>query len=339
MAWWRKCMDNKTGRFPLQVIDCFFLLRIALLAPVWTILLVGWITGSAGLRPFLWFSHTGKTNPGQFYVWAALGGFSLIVASIYVVNQIVDIESDRINHKLFLLPHNYISIRTAWILAVTCALGGMACSLFFDAVMTCLFAMALILGALYNLPPFTLKNRAWGGVFANILGHGVLTFLVGWYCANFQNGNGWGALRAGLIPSLSPGMANAAVFLATTIPDAAGDAMTGKLTFCVKFGKKRTSLAAALFCGASFFLSPFMGHNFWVMGAPALLSLVLFIALAATEKLEAAFYAFKWPVFLLTVFVIVFVWQYGLLVLATFFGSRIYYNWRFGIEYPTFKTK
>ena len=121
-------MDNKTGRFPLQVIDCFFLLRIALLAPVWTILLVGWITGSAGLRPFLWFSHTGKTNPGQFYVWAALGGFSLIVASIYVVNQIVDIESDRINHKLFLLPHNYISIRTAWILAVTCALGGHSAS-------------------------------------------------------------------------------------------------------------------------------------------------------------------------------------------------------------------
>lgn len=331
-------MNKKIKRILIKAIDCFFLLRIALLAPVWTILLVGWITGNRASRPFLFF-HSACLGSGQFYLWTALGGFSLIVASIYVVNQIVDIESDRINHKLFLLPHKYISIRMAWFLAVTCALGGMACTLFFDAIMTGLFAIGLLLGTLYNLPPCRLKNHAWGGVIANILGHGVLTFLIGWYCANFQNGNGFEILKTGLIPSLSPGMANAAVYLATTIPDAAGDALTGKRTFCVKFGKEKTARAAAFFCAASFLLSPLMGHNFWVMGTPALLSLALFIVLAASAKLEAAFYAFKWPVFLLTVFVMLFVPRYGLLILLTFMGSRIYYRWRFGIEYPTFKTK
>ena len=67
--------------------------------------------------------------------------------------------------------------------------------------------------------------------------------------------------------------------------------------------------------------------------------LALFIALAVRANKQAAFHAFKWPVFLLTAFVVAFVPVYGILILLTFFGSRAYYRWRFGIEYPTFKTK
>ncbi len=110
----------------IGVLDCCFLLRIPLLVPVWTILLLGWITGSpsAGVA---WPSLRGawlSMQSGPPVLWTALIGFSFIVASIYVVNQIADIESDRINHKLFLLPHGLISVGAAWALAAACLVGG-----------------------------------------------------------------------------------------------------------------------------------------------------------------------------------------------------------------------
>jgi hypothetical protein len=58
-----------------------------------------------------------------------------------------------------------------------------------------------------------------------------------------------------------------------------------------------------------------------------------------TAKTESAFYSFKWPVFLLSIFVTLFVPVYGGLILFTFISSRIYYKYRFGISYPTFSPK
>jgi len=330
--------SNKTP-FATKVLDCFFLLRIALLAPVWTILLVGWIARDGRPLQTLWSVSAACPLGGPKCIWLALLGFSLIVAWIYVVNQIADIESDRINHKLFLLPHGYISIRLAWVLATACAASGLAISFAFDGAMTVLFVLSLALGYCYNLPPFQWKNKAWEGVLANFTGHGILTFLVGWHAGDFVAGQTAAPLVRGFLSALSPSMAIAAVFLATTIPDAEGDKLTNKKTVCIRYGAKKTAFAAALCCTAALLASPLMYHNFWVMAAPSAMSLAVFIALAVSADSRTAFHAFKWPVFLLTALVVVFVPPYGLLIFITFFGSRMYYGWRFKIEYPTFKTK
>jgi 4-hydroxybenzoate polyprenyltransferase len=327
--------DKPTASFGTRLLDCLFLLRIALLAPVWTILLIGWIAGSENARPFL--GVAARSNHGS--PWGALIGFSLIVACIYVVNQIVDIESDRINHKLFLLPHGYLSIKIAWALAFACAAAGIVAAFFFDGTMVLLFSASLLLGVFYNLPPLQLKNHAWGGGIANFLGHGVLTFLVGWHMGQIAAGNVAASMLQGLVSSLSPSLAVAAVFYATTIPDAAGDRLTNKMTFCIRYGEKKTSIVSALLCVGAFLTSFLMARNLWVMAIPSAVSLPLFIMLARSANKEAAFHAFKWPVFILTGFVFLFVPVYGILIMITFFGSRAYYSWRFGIEYPTFKAK
>jgi 4-hydroxybenzoate polyprenyltransferase len=273
----------------IRILDCFFLLRIPLLAPVWTIFFVGWITGNKNIHPFCYNSIHG--NP--YFLWLSLGGFSLIVASIYVVNQIADIESDRINHKLFLLPHGYVSIPGAWTLAIICGCAGLATACFFDHIMILLFVASLLLGFFYNLPPFQLKNRACGGVIANILGHGILTFLVGWHAGQFPNVDIATSMKQGFVSSLSPGMAIAAVFLATTIPDAAGDRLTKKITFCIRYGEKKTALVSAFCCAAALISSFFMAYHFWVMAIPSIASLFLFIWLAKAANKNAAFQAFK----------------------------------------------
>ena len=237
-----------------KILDYLFLLRIPLLAPVWTILILGWISGNQ-------YAHFGgsfigdNTGNSAINLWTILIGFSLIVASIYVVNQIVDIESDRINHKLFLLPNGIISVRTAWICAFLCAIIGIVTSFFYDGVILFLFIAGLLLGYLYNLPPFQLKNCAWGGVLANSLGHGMITFLVGWYASKIGTTIDTQVMVKGLLSSVAPALANGAVFLATTIPDADGDQLTGKKTFCVKYGEKVSgNRSTVLFRSLRFFL-------------------------------------------------------------------------------------
>lgn len=324
----------------ITICDCFFLLRIPLLVPVWTVLILGWITGSSSAVRGGWIFRSGLDFGQEHVLWIALISFSLIVASIYVVNQIVDIESDRINHKLFILPRGLISVKTAWISAALCAILGVGGGiLFLDNFMTVLFIASLILGILYNLPPVSLKNCAWGGVSANFLGHGVLTFLVGWYAANFGRELNFEIIQRALIASLTAGFANAAVFIATTIPDAAGDKSIGKRTFCVVYGEKNTATAAALACAFALLFSFTLEYNAWVMIIPSVLSLCVFITFIISTKRELAFKAFRWPVIILSTFVVLFIPVYGGVIIITLLCSRLYYKMRFNFEYPTFKSK
>lgn len=272
-------------------------------------------------------------------LWISIGAFSLIVASIYVVNQIADIDSDRINHKLFLLPHKILSIRLAWILASLCAITGLLLSIKFGSILTLLFLASLILGYMYNLPPFRLKDRAIGGVVANALGHGMLTYLVGWYMAHIDQSMTTELFLKGIVSALAPSFANGAVFLATTIPDCEGDRSTGKKTYCVAYGEKRTAFTAAIFILCTLITSFFMHYNIWIMVIPSVISCFFFIYFAISPNRNGAFKAFKWPVFILSASVTLYVPEYALLIFLTFLGSRLYYKWRFGIEYPTFKSQ
>jgi 4-hydroxybenzoate polyprenyltransferase len=321
-----------------KILDCFFLLRIPLLVPVWTILLLGLIIGSSHARIGGLFAGATTLSP---FAWWGIIGFSLIVASIYVVNQIVDIESDRINRKLFLLPHGFISVPTAWALAALCAGTGIMISVFVmsSTVIAILFIASLLLGALYNLPPIQLKNSALGGITANALGHGMLAFLVGWFISCYDEPFTLSQVLTGLVSGCAPMLANAAVYLATTIPDADGDRTTGKKTFCVAFGEKNTAITAVFFCVGTLVASFFMANHFWVMAVPSAISLIIFILFAASATRERSFKAFKWPVFLLSAFVALLVPEFAALILLTFFGSKAYYKWRFNIDYPTLKTK
>ncbi len=327
-------------KYVLILIDSFFLLRIPLLVPVWTGLILGWITGSSNAGVGGWVFNDHLSCNHEHYLWIALISFSFIVASIYVVNQIVDIESDRINHKLFILPNGLLSVRTAWLCAIFCAVAGLLGGLLLlDTAMVLLFVVSLLLGILYNLPPISLKNHAWGGVIANFMGHGVLTYLAGWYVAHFGEGITAVMVRKGLLVSLSAGFANAAVFLTTTIPDASGDKSTGKRTFCVAYGERKTAIAAAVSCACALVFAFKLEYNAWVMIIPAALSLAVFVMFVITTNQELAFRTFRWPVLILSTFVVLFVPVYGGIIILTLIISRIYYKQRFNFDYPTFKSK
>lgn len=322
------------NKFFLKILDSIFLNRLLLLIPVWTVLILGWITGSenAGVGGELrGFSGGGAS------LWISLVLFSLIVSFIYIVNQIADIESDRINNKLFILPRKHLSVRFAWFLAVFNVIAGLTGAyLFFDIVMFLIFLSGFVVGILYNLPPAQLKDRAIGGAIANLLGHGVITYLVGWYAAKENVTVNIDFVLNALWFSLSAGFANAAVYLTTTIPDLEGDKKVGKKTFAVLYGEKITAIIATVFCGLAFLFSLFLQYNAWVMVIPSLLSFILFFRFIFISNKEKAFQTFRWPVIVLSVSVSLFVPLYAILVLFIIIITKVYYKRRFDYNYPNF---
>ncbi|MGM0444300.1 MAG: UbiA family prenyltransferase [Fibrobacterota bacterium] len=315
-------------RLLFTVLDHFFLLRPVLIIPVWAILVLAWITAQDVAPAFTLLRGGG----GFAHLF---GLFTLVAAFIFILNQIADVEGDRKNEKCFLLPRGCVSIRAAWALTLLSGLSALvwAQGAFSDPFLTGLVFSALLLGVLYNLPPASLKDRPVGGVIANFLGHGVLTYYIAWYVVSDPGPQG---LFAGILYSLSAGFANAAVFVVSTIADKDGDAAVGKRTFAVVFGEKASVLLGAVLVSASLATAFLLPHNAWIMVLTAFLSTVLFWYFYGHYSPAAVFRAFRWPVVLLSVVQAVYFPPYALLVGAVVLLSRFYYIRRFGITYPAF---
>jgi len=258
-----------------------------------------------------------------------MGAFSLIVGGIYICNQLFDIESDRKNNKLFILPQKLVSIPVAWVLAVVPSAVAIVWAFSYHVVVGALFTLSSLLGVGYNL---WFKNRPYASIVANGLGHGALCFAAGW-CAVEPYLTSSLASLAILLPAT---LANAAVFALTTVVDIQGDLTQNKRTPAVAFGVQKTIVIAAILCilaTATTFLLP---ANRWVFGLAALCSCPFFIVLLFSRRRENVFKAFKWPVFLLSATVSLFLPLYAVLLAVIFFFSRWYYAARFNYNYPSF---
>ncbi len=293
--------------------------------------MLGWITGSEKETTF-------SLIAGNSEFWLLFIAFTCVVGYIYILNQIADIDGDRKNGKLFILPGGHIPIWWAWLIAVISAFSGVAIAFFcLDTISVVLLLIGIVLGFFYSFSPWPLKDRPWGGLWGNWLGHGVVTYLVGWYGANY--GCSIESFGEGVLSSLAAGFANGAVFLTSTIPDADGDKEVGKNTFSVVYGNKKTAILAAIFVTISVLTLPLISTNQWVMAIPALLSFALFWKFVAKGDSSDSFKTFRWPVLVLSGTVTFFVPVYAILVFAVVAISHIYYKKRFNLNYPSFTSE
>ena len=82
-----------------HAFDYIFLMRPALMPAVWSLFLFGLCHAPGNVQ---------TTNTPHMFL--SLGLLTLVMGAGYIHNQLHDIESDRINNKLFLLPKDtYLS--------------------------------------------------------------------------------------------------------------------------------------------------------------------------------------------------------------------------------------
>lgn len=299
-------------------LDFIFVLRPVLLVPVWTIYLCGAASDTEHIPAAF--------TPVTLLVLAAL---TAVFGAVFVLNQYYDVESDRLNHKGHLLPLDLISGRSSLVLYACLNVAGFA--LLSSLALWLLLALAAttsVLGYLYSAPPWRLKDRAFPALAANAVAHGVIVFLCGWASARVDTSLDY---AAAVLASLPYFFAVGSVYLLTTLPDRPGDEQTGKRTMAVVLGTERTARWSLGWFAAALLLGFYTLDLLFVLAALVALPAVY---RARNGSPPRALAAVKWTVGALSVAVCFpFPW-YAAMLVGGFFFTRVYYRWRFDLNYP-----
>ncbi len=251
-----------------------------------------------------------------------------LFGAVFLINQIYDIESDRINDKLHFLPKDYVKVWAAWVMIVLLNAVSLIIAFCVSFEVALASLIIIILGVLYSVPPIALKNRAWPAVLANGLGHGTLVFIIGFCAAD-------GSFAAGLIKSIPYFMAVAAVYIGTTLPDIEGDKRTGKYTIGVRFGENKTQIII-LICYLIALLTGFIVKDTPFLIASLAVSPFYFWS-AYTKSVKACVLAVKMSIISLTLAASYFFPPYLVFLILLIFATRAYYRYRFDMDYPSIK--
>jgi hypothetical protein len=302
----------------MRFLDRVFLLRPTLFYPIWTFFLAGYWGGQTA----------GPEENGEPLLFViSIASLSCIMGCVFILNQIMDIETDRANSKLFLLANDCIPVSEAVFQAVIMAIIGLAGSMIAGIQFAITSAVLFILsGWLYNYPPARWKDRPLMGMLTNAAG-GAIIYYLGWVTAC--------DIAVHPLRIVAYTLAGGAVFLNTTLPDAAGDQSTGKITFGVRYGLTLTVRMACIF--EIFAVGFALVSGAWLLFITGMLVLPLFIHSAIRCRLKDSVRATKFSVLALACAVCIVYPLFCIPVVFIFFFSKWYYRRRFDFDYPSLK--
>jgi len=324
-------MKTLLGRF----FDAIFITRPIILIPVWGYFLLGYyraclVAHPSALVPFPFF-HI------DFPVLLSLPNRALLamvmltfaVAGTYILNQLVDIKTDRENTGLPLVAKGNIPLGLAyaenWVLTLVPI--GYALTQGRDPII--FFLAVLAMNLLYNLRPFYFTGRPFLDFLTNSLGFGIVAFGIGWLAANGQVLGPLGAFFFSAAPYVLLMVAGS---INSTLPDIEGDCRTGKITTMVYLGPGRANLISLLALVLALGLA--IANHDVIAGITAAVSLPLFLKYQVTKKLSDGVRTFQiGGGFLMLMVVPVFPWFffYGTI---TYLATRIYFRVRHHVDYP-----
>lgn len=173
---------------------------------------------------------------GPTPVVLAVAAAAVLNAASNGLNQIFDLENDRINKPHRPLPSGYISNTSAWAFTVAAYAVALTLAALVNAETFVIYLVAAVATVIYSAPPLRLKRRTWSSNFVIALVRGELLKVAGWAAVATVLGS-WEPWYIGFIYFL---------FLlgATTTKDFAdveGDRAAGCATLPVRFGVARSA--------------------------------------------------------------------------------------------------
>lgn len=301
-----------------RVADLLFLTRPALLCASSTFFFAGAVSALRSRGEIRVFQLMPEVLPNLVL-------FALVVSAAFIINQILDVESDRVNKKSFLLSSGVVSRREGIIVLVAVCVSAVGLSLLYDSDVRYMVWVGLGLGFAYSIPPVRLKGRPVLDMFANVVGFGVIGFAMGWRAHAEIN---WFLLAR----CSAYALAMCGIFLNTCIPDEKGDRMVGDRTSCVVFGRRVAGIAVLVFMLASAAAGVLADEILCSLAVIGSLPAVVAVGVekGSTTSVVASQYAAR----LLLVLVCIKAPLLGVLSILAYFGSRVYYKKRFGLRYP-----
>jgi 4-hydroxybenzoate polyprenyltransferase len=302
-----------------NLFDYFFVLRPLILIPTWNFLLIG--------------AYLSLKKPGFTYdIIIGFVTYTCIMGGIYILNQIMDIETDRINKKLFLLSGGYIPTRWAYIEIILLWVLAIILSLTFGSTFLFFIILSLVLGILYSVPPVKLKGKPFADTLVNGVGYGLVNFSIGWLLvARFE----WTMFIAFLPYILSI----SGVFINTTIVDIEGDRKAHEITTAVFLGENLSYIVSTILMISAIVTAVILKDLICLL--PAAISLPLFVYAAVysltkhTIHRKVTIASFRLPGLIFTLITGLLYPPYLVILLIILVSMRLYYKTRFGMIYPT----
>jgi 4-hydroxybenzoate polyprenyltransferase len=321
-------MSKKTNENSiLKKLDYFFVLRPMLFFPGWSTLLAGYLIP---YKSEVYLNFTLINQIDYLSIMVLIASFALVMGSAFVLNQIADKESDKINSKLFLISNNYISNKNAVIEVVLLTIIFLVIGYLINIQIFILFILFFILtGYLYNFKPFEFKNKSWASLVSNAI-MGWLAFSIGWSMHGKFNINL-------IIDSLPYLFFNTTLYLFTTLPDISGDQKINKQTLAVKYGSKSVILSAFFLFGIGIAISIFV-YDVQAM-IFYILSLPLFILTIFSFKISHTILATKFAILFFALSICLKIPYYIIIMVLGFYSTKYYFRFRFNLDYPNFSGK
>jgi 4-hydroxybenzoate polyprenyltransferase len=318
--------NNGNATHPcIMMIDLVFLSRPVLFIPVWAFSIFGyWNAQGMPLHdlPRFWSSV-----PFSTCVWIFI--FSCAVGSVYVSNQIADIDVDRNNGGLPLLAAGKVSMRSSVVMACTLGIIAIVIPLFYrHHAITALSLTALLIGAVYNFKPARLSGRPLFDFIANAAGFGIIAFGAGWHL-------GGGPLLSPIlfIHALPWFSLMCAGSISSTLPDIEGDRRDGKITTAVRFGTRRAhALATAFIVLAAITALVNKDHAAFLCAAGAFPFYIMYSIRRSTALMEATYKAGGG--FCMVAAGVLFP-QFAAAAGVVFFSTWLYFRLRHQTAYPS----
>jgi 4-hydroxybenzoate polyprenyltransferase len=254
------------------------------------------------------------------------------MGGIYILNQIMDRETDRINKKLFLLSEGYVSVTVAYAEMLCLWIVGLGLSLTLRSPIFIFVVTSLILGILYSVPPFKLKGRPILDTLANGIGYGMINFGIGWLLfRDFE----WSMFYRFMPYVLSI----CAVFINTTVIDMEGDARAHERTTALALGERAATVLSSVLMTAAVILSSVLRDVVCLVPAavslPLFLYVVFHVVIKGTMNRRMTIASFRLPGLLFTLISGILYPAYFIVLIVVFIGMRLYYKYRFNMVYPT----
>jgi len=307
-----------------RVFDYIFLLRPSIMVAVWTFFFAGVYIGYKMNDQVIFWSRYNLAH-----ILYTLFLYTLLMGGAYVLNQIVDVDTDRINNKLFILSGGHISIRNAYIYMTILYFASLL-PVFIDKTFSInlklLFIFSFAMGILYSSKPFSFKRRPFLDLIANALGYGYVAVIIGY------ESTGYRFYYSESLIALPYLFAMAAVFINTTLLDYDGDKEVNALTTGVFLGKKKASILSAVFMSAAL-LTGVINRDI-VAASASFPSLILFIICALSPDKKKILISVKYSSPIMTVILCVIFPYFLFMCIAVLISMKIYYKKRFNYDYP-----
>ncbi|MBD3180733.1 hypothetical protein GF312_00475 [Candidatus Poribacteria bacterium] len=320
----------------LQLSDYIAITRPLLLIPVWTMLFLGYYKSIAeNLNHKVSLPIIGELSiilkPDKGIITTFIL-YSLLMGAIYILNQLSDINTDKINGKLYLVYQGYIDKKRLKIQIISMLLVSVTISLLvYTLSYLYLIILSIVIGIMYSVTPFRLKGRPFFDLIANAFGFGIVAFAVGWASRSEMSTDM-------ILSSIPYVICVAAAFINTTIPDIKGDVQNGDITTGAFLGIPKACITSTILLTSvpviSWFLRDFIAMSASIISLPFFIYMTFKNLNEKSPDIKAVILATKISLLTLSIFVAIFMPFYFVLLFITILFIRLYYHSRFGISYP-----